>query len=499
MGLLTEMTGQAQAIARADSAQEKAAYNRQNVIETGATLFESTSEFKSYEGLSDLLESDSEKDQYEGGLTLVMLERVRSFMEGMKEMYGESTITSNLGTLPRRVLDVVRIFYPNQIANTLLDIQPIDGEVGTIFTMSPRFTDTFGGVSAGDEIFQNRPDNSNYASEEFIDSLGAGDGIATAFSGTPAGALLPVREGSVVIEVLDSNGQIIDRAVDDGNGNIVGVSIDTGSTIDYATAATVVNYLVAPAAGTTVRLTYCYNAELSAENIRAVEFDIREQQVKAKMHPITFKYTVSAGLAAKAHLAIDVQDTLAQLAAQYIKIERDEKVVKLINANATPYASLDFDATAPAGYQRNAFYGEIELKLDQAESLIQDTQGRGGVDFVLCGRNAANIFRNVRGFEAVPNEAPIGPHVIGTLRDGTVSIVKIISENVLGANEFVFGYKGYMAGDAATILAEWIPVYFTPTFQDPRFRNEQGVMSMYHLFVNNKGYYVKGKVSNYGA
>ena len=56
-----------------------------------------------------------------------------------------------------------------------------------------------------------------------------------------------------------------------------------------------------------------------------------------------------------------------------------------------------------------------------------------------------------------------------------------------------------MAGDAATILAEWIPIYFTPTFQDPRFNNEQGVMSMYDLFLNNKGYYVKGKVTNYSA
>ena len=476
-------------------------YSRETVIETGAQLFEENNEYKDYTGLSDMLESNDERDNYQSALTLVMMERTRSFIEGMKATYGEATLTANLGTLPRRVLDVVRIFYPNQIANTLLDIQPIDGEVGTIFTMAPRFTDTFGGVTAGDEIFKARPDHNNYASEEFTsDDLGTGDGSTTAFSATPTGALLPVREGSVVVEEIDPvNNVILSRGVDDGNGNIVGTAIAAGSTIDYSTAATVVNFSVAPANGVIIRLTYCYSAEVSCENIRAVEFDIREQEVKAKMHPITFKYTVSAGLAAKAHLAIDVQDTLSQLAAQYIKIERDEKVVKLITQNATPQPTLDFDATPPAGYQRNAFYGEIELKLDEAESLIQDTQGRGGVDFVLCGRNAAGLFRNVRGFEPVRNEAPIGPHVIGTLRDGTVTVVKVISSAVLGPNEFVFGYKGYMAGDAATILAEWIPVYFTPTFQDPRFKNEQGVMSMYDLFVNNAGYYVKGKVTNFNA
>lgn len=503
MALLTEMAGvaQAQKSGKAFKPQtESRGYDRATVIETGSELFESVEQYKDYNGLSDMLESNNEQDNYQAALTLVMMERTRSFLEGMQATYGEATLNSNLGTLPRRVLDVVRIFYPNQIANTLVDIQPIDGEVGTIFTMAPRFSDTFGGVSAGDEIFKTRPDASNYASEEFRADLGTGDGATTAFSGTPTGALLPVRPGTVVIEEYDPVANVIkSRAVDDGNGNIVGVGIDTGSTIDYATAATVVNFLTAPAIGCIVRLTYCYSAEESCENIRAVEFDIREQEVKAKMHPITFKYTVSAGLAAKAHLAIDVQDTLSQLAAQYIKIERDEKLVKLIAANATPHTTLNFDATPPAGYQRNAFYGEIELKLDEAESLIQETQGRGGVDFVLCGRNAAGLFRNVRGFEAVPNEAPIGPHIIGTLRDGTVTVVKIINSNVLGPNEFVFGYKGYMAGDAATILAEWIPIYFTPTFQDPRFKNEQGVMSMYDLFVNNAGYYVKGSVTNFGA
>ena len=497
MGLLTEMSG----VAANATKQKRAASNiRESVIETGAKLFEQNEEFHSYKGISKLLESQKDKDVYTASLTLVMLERVKSFMEGMKEMYGEATITTNLGALPKRVLDIVRIFYPNQIANELVDIQPIDGEIGSIFTMAPRFSNTFGGVSAGDEIFKERPTSSNYASEEFVATVGTGDGTTTAFSVTPSGALLPVRTGSVVIEQYASvDNLVLDRAVDDGNGHIVGVSIAPSSTINYTTAATVVNYSVAPASGVIVRLTYFYSAEASSQNIRSVEFDIREQAVKARMNPITFKYSVSAGLAAKAHLAIDVQDTLAQLAAQYIKIERDEKLVKLIASNATPYVSLNFDATPASGYQRNAFYGEIELKLDEAESLVQQTQGRGGVDFVLCGRNAANIFRNVRGFRATPNEAPIGPHVIGTLRDDTITVVKVINSDVLGANEFVFGYKGYMAGDAATILAEWIPIYFTPTFQDPRFNNEQGVMSMYDLFLNNKGYYVKGKVTNYSA
>jgi len=154
------------------------------------------------------------------------------------------------------------------------------------------------------------------------------------------------------------------------------------------------------------------------------------------------------------------------------------------------------NATPPTAFDRRSFYGEIELKLDAAESEIQSVNGRGGVDWVLCGRNAANIFRNARGFRSTPSVAPIGAHVIGTLRDGTVTVVKSLN---MDPNQYVFGFKGYMAGDAATILAEWIPIYFTPAFQNPQFKISQGIMSLYDLFVNQKGYYVSGTLSNYQA
>jgi hypothetical protein len=56
--------------------------------------------------------------------------------------------------------------------------------------------------------------------------------------------------------------------------------------------------------------------------------------IQAKIHPLKFKYSVAAGLAASAHLAIDVQDTLAELAGQFMKAERDNRLVRLIADNA---------------------------------------------------------------------------------------------------------------------------------------------------------------------
>jgi len=504
MGLLTEMAG-AQGgdnnINRMSAngkfgGQGAAKSIRESVIRTGGRLFdECDGEFESHaRHLGEMLESDNEKAQYEAGMTMLMVARTQEYLEHAVEELGEATVSANLGSLPKRVLDVVRIFYPNQIATELVDIQPIDGAIGEIFTLKPRFSDDHDNIVAGDEIFRTRASNENYASERVVESLGTGDDSTATFAGTLG--TLEVRPGTVKITTLLDGASEKTTAVDDGNGNLVGVDVSSGS-VNYVDGSITITFSANVDNGADVAVEYCYDSEKDCgAQIRAVEFDMGTTPVEAKIDPLTFKYSVAGALKAKAHLAIDTNETLAELAAQYIKNERDEYLVKLINANAQAIPTLDFDATPSAGFSRQSKYAEIELKLDEAESQIQDLNGRGGVDWVLCGRNAANVARNMRGFQAAPNSAPIGAHVIGTVRDGTVTVVKSLE---LDPNAMIFGYKGYMAGDAATILAEWIPVYFTPTFQSPRLSNEQGVMSMYDMFVNNPLYYVKGSISNYGA
>jgi len=218
-----------------------------------------------------------------------------------------------------------------------LDIQPIDGENGEIFIVKPRYSDSVPGVNAGDEVFKTLPTYDNYASELFVDVALVGDGTTTAFAATPAGALLPLRPGTV--KVITKVGALPDIAVDDSNGNLIGAGISAG-TIDYTTGAVSITYNVAPDNLAEIRIEWLYDAEtdVGCENINSLEFDIINQPVKARMHPINFTSSVAAGLAAQAHLAIDVQDTLAEAAAQYIKVERDNKVVNLINANATAVA-----------------------------------------------------------------------------------------------------------------------------------------------------------------
>jgi hypothetical protein len=497
MGLLTELKQHAATINPATLISEDkdraAQLFRGNLINRGGRLFDES--YNRYHGLGKMLESDKQSDQYKAAMTLDMLAKTEVFMDNMRTLHGEAVVAGSLGALTPRVLDVVRIFYPNQITPELLDIQPLDGMVGSVFIMKPRFSNSLpantpGRVLAGDEIFANR--TYYYASEVSAQTLGTGNGTATTFAGSIGRT--PLRKGSIQITTVV--GGVAKIAIDNGAGVITGSSVTTG-TVDYATGAVSVTYSAPVTNLAIVLATYQWDSEANGEAINEIEFDMNVFPIAAKIHPLKFKYSVAAGLAASAHLAIDVQDTLAELAGQFMKSERDNLVVRMIADNAPYLSILDFDATPSQYFDRQSKYADMELKFNEAESQIQVANGRGGVSWVIAGSNAANIIRQTKGFQPAPVVAPIGAHIIGYIRDGTVPVIKTLG--TIGTDEYIVGYKGYMAGDAAMILAEWIPIYFTPVFQAPILQNQQGLMSMYDILCNNPKYFAKGKVSNYAA
>jgi hypothetical protein len=353
---------------------------------------------------------------------------------------------------------------------------------------------------AGQEIFKTA--TYDYASEVVNEKVVASVTAAQVSFAWTLGRT-PIQPSTVsIVAVVGGNTVVI---TDNGSGGLIGPAgiLDPAgpNTITYTggtAGATAVKFLTAPVTGSSIYAQYAWSSESNTAGINEIEFDLITVPVKAKIHPLKFTYSVAAGLAASAHLAIDVQDTLAELAGQFLKNERDNALMYLINQAAAPQATLNFDATqSPQYFDRQSKYADVELKINEAEALIQGTMGRGGLSWILAGANACNLLAATKGFVRAPITAPIGAHVLGHMRDGTLPVIKTLK--VLNTNDFICGYKGYMAGDSSIILAEWIPIYFTPVFQAPTLQNQQGLMSMYDMFVNNAGYFVKGTVSNYTA
>jgi Major capsid protein Gp23 len=513
MGLLRELSETGSrinpALLMTENKDRAAAFFRESSIKQGARLFDEggfydlqakrTRKYSEWNGLNDLFESDNPRDQWKAAMTMLAVEKTRQYIENAKEAWGEATVQTSLGALNPRVLDVVRIFYPNQIATELVDIQPIDGQVGEIFIMKPIFSNSLpasdiGPVIAGQEIFKTA--TYDYASEVVNEKSVGTVTAATAYTWTVGRTPVIPRTVSIVA-VVGGNTVVVG---DDGNGNLVGASLNPAgpNTVNYTTGAMAVNYSAAPTAASSIYSQYAWSSEANTAQINEVEFNLTTVPVQARIHPLKFTYSVAAGLAASAHLAIDVQDTLAELSGQYLKVERDNKLVWLINNSASTQASLAFDASQATQYfDRQSKYADIELKINEAESLIQTAMGRGGISWIMGGQNATNLMAATKGFVRAPVTAPIGSYVVGHMRDGTIPVIR--ATKVMATNDYIVGYKGYMAGDAAVVLAEWIPIYFTPVFQAPTLQNQQGLMSMYDLFVNNAGYMVKGTVTGYSA
>lgn len=444
--------------------------------------------------LAKLLESEDKAVQKRGALTLKLLENLQREIEFGKQAYGESVFFQNFGALAPKVFDIVNIFYPNIIAHDLVDIQPIDSAIGIIYALKPRYSNSAAGVNAGDEVFKTMSPTSSYASEINFDAAN-GDGSTTTFAFTLA---TPVRPGTVVIKA----GSVVAR--DNGvNGQtsaqIVGAGITAG-TIDYTTGAVSITFATAPITGVSNISVEYFQSHEGQNNIRELEFNIEQIPVQAKPYPVKFKYSITSMLIGKAQVGLDIGETLTQETAFFLKKERDNRLLNKLKANATAIPSLNFDATAPTAYALKDKYASIEIKLEEATNQIQQQAGRGGCNFVVVGQNVAAILKQSSGFRPEAEVPQIGSYRIGTLRDGTIPVIKAAGDQgQVGANDMIFGYKGYTFGDAAIVLAEFIPLYVTAEFQNPNLQNERGLVSMYELKENNTKYLVRGTVSNYGA
>lgn len=446
------------------------------------------------EKLTQLFNSPREKDQRIAALTCIMLENQNNLMKGYIKNYSESTVVSALGALTPKILDIVRIFYPNQVAHMITDIQPMSSQVGQIFIIKPRYSQTAAGVTKGQEVFRNMSDG-NYSAESSSATLGTGNGALTVFAGvlsTPVrkdGSLKIYRAGVLVAR---DGGQTYANNTNTFTGLDGAVVVTV--VVNYETGSMTATWASAPASGA-VTVEWLQDTEVNVSGIRQLEISLDMVPVRAQEHPLKLIWSVTSQLAASAHLGVDIPETLTTLGSQFVQTERDKLIIDKIAATATADSNLNFDAAAVSGLAKWQVFQQIELKLNYGESAIQNANGhRGGVSWILAGYNASDIWRNCRGFVSENVVNPIGAHKIGSLREGTVDVIK---SPMLDTNTYVTGFKGYMPGDSATILAEWIPLYFTPVFMSPNLQGERGLMSMYDLFINNAGYYRKGTISNY--
>lgn len=482
--------------------------------------------------LVKMIESEDRDARYQAATMVQLMENTAEYVLNQDHIqlfteadaYGANASTNavsllspGVASLTPRVVDIVNVFYPQMVANYIADIQALDRQSGQIFVIKTRYSQGQGEgateVKAGDIVFE-KPTDGNYSSEmmswEGVKLSNTAKITLAARSDLEKDATVKIRAGSFIVRIEGKevardygNGAADTEGVNDGKYNVFGrgvsgwINAQNGAAeVEFDTSI----YAEAIEAEAVVTFEAAYDTETDVDLIRKIQFDIPNQPILAKEHPLMSSYSVAAGLVMNAHLAIDTDELIANQLAGTIRWERDLALIKLLNDSARAEASLTFDC---AGNGENLTlqqrYSSYTTVISSARGLIQERAGRGTVEWmVVSAKEGLPVVEQIEGFKAAPeSKKPIGPYLAGTLRDGTISVIAVPYSATLPADQVIFGFKGFQLGDSSVVLAEWVPLYFTPTFQAPNLKNHRGALSFYDLFLNKPEYMVKGAIANF--
>lgn len=122
----------------------KAGVNEDSGTRVQNILKENKTFTKKYPNLIKGLSSKSLSDRRKSETTLRIMDNQAKYVESIKsDPKLEATFTQNLGALVPKVIDLVRIFYPNLIAHELVDIQPLDRQNGEVVIVQPIYNNNY--------------------------------------------------------------------------------------------------------------------------------------------------------------------------------------------------------------------------------------------------------------------------------------------------------------------------------------------------------------------
>jgi hypothetical protein len=126
---------------------------------------------------------------------------------------------------------------------------------------------------------------------------------------------------------------------------------------------------------------------------------------------------------------------------------------------AKAIGNVNWSKTAPDGVSYFEHKQSLKDQLAVAEANILSVAGRGTVNVLVAGRNAASIIQTLPGFNRISDGATIGPHIFGTL-DG-MTVVRVPNSAVLNADTILCMYNAPSPFESALVYAPYMPLVVT--------------------------------------
>jgi len=390
----------------------------------------------------------SSEDVYAFGKQLENYEQWQSFVEANGGQ-------SDLGVLPNVALDVIAATNTQSVIPMFASIQPIDEVQGTVWYRNIISKTNRGNLSKGQEtvdaITGRKVIPSQFAGDEIVNEYtGAkGDGSTKTFSFSAKYA--PVLKRTLTVKV---EGQPNTKGIDDGESNIIGVGITSG-TINYDNGAITVTFNDAPDSDANIIIDYESDFE-GMDEIPTIQTEYASKTIKAKSFALRSEIGLFKSYQMSKRFGTNPDELIAKDLVQELNAETSKGAV--LTAYMKAQGKTVWKKTPPQGVS----YTEHKLTffdaMAQAETTILGNAGRfNGGQVYIAGTSAAAVLRTMPGFRPAENLAA----VLGTHYFGDIDGKPVIRTLVIPENEILVVSKGGSFFDTPVVFAPYLPLYVT--------------------------------------
>lgn len=416
------------------------------------------------------------------GNMLESWEKYQSFCEANGSL-------GDLGTLPKHALEIITADFGTSIVPHLASVQPIKERLGIIYFKTVKVINSRGNMTSGDYIQHpfkppsaGTGDAGDFASLRYPEGY-AGEMVTGTIAVTQEGgqtlqnftdnawllssATAMIRPRSVVITGTYTGGgaSIPFKCIDDGEGALLGNGV-TG-TVRYEpnggnAGITLLSFAVAPTAGTyTFTLEFATDFEESGD-VPETNFTIEHTDIAAEIFALTQSTGMFKAFEFQNRFGSSAEEMIARDLTGALNLEIGNAAISRIAAacDALPNNSVTFNAGVPQYVSYAEHMQQLKAVITKASSTILRNAGRGQVNYLIAGANAAAIIATLPGWTQQMVDTP-GSNIWGTLDGMTVIRAPHINENYIYAV-----YKGKGGFDTPLVYSPYMPLVVSKTLQD---------------------------------
>lgn len=440
--------------------------------------------------------------------------------ENIKKLVESKRLTEEMQTggamalmVPSDIVKIARIGYTNQIAQDVFDVWGMESMKDSLYKLETTYGSTNRGATKGDVVYESY-NGGDYptTTETLVFKQASGSATVTInqndtfeSESTSTSPITPVRPYGVSIYV--DGAQV---AVDDGNGNLVGKNIASG-TIDYNVSAgtnvfvtfTLKSGTVATDSLVTIKYAYDFEDKALFDRTGSVLLQLKEYPFVAKLNPLEIEWTRYTEDLMNSKLGLSAKDKLIAGAGDEFRKATDERAIKkgIVASKWTNAVEFDCDWSTAGADSSMAHAQSVLQAIKNAENGTYKALGRlADKTNIVCSSDAVVYLSKHFKFEDVEPSSKNGIFQIGTLMGrgiyqapdalfgGNTDVCYIFGKNMLGADV-----------DAPVSIGTYGAGITTNPIELKNFNSQMGLGVYCDMRINNAQFATTLKLKNLSA